>query len=37
VANVDRWSRQVCTVCHIDKVEHNVPLACDACHQMDPW
>jgi hypothetical protein len=37
VSNIDRWSRQVCTVCHVDKVEHNAPLACDACHPMDPW
>jgi len=37
VAGIDRWSRQVCTVCHVDRVEHNAPLACDACHQIDPW
>ncbi|KPJ96187.1 MAG: hypothetical protein AMS18_01415 [Gemmatimonas sp. SG8_17] len=36
VAGIDKWSRQVCTVCHTDKVEHNAPLVCDACTQMSP-
>lgn len=37
VSGIDRWTREVCTVCHTDRVEHNAPLACDACHQMEPW
>ena len=34
VAGITQWSRQVCTVCHIDRVEHNAPVACDRCHEM---
>jgi hypothetical protein len=30
-----QWSRQVCTVCHSDKVEHNAPAACHLCHEME--
>jgi hypothetical protein len=30
------WSRQICTVCHTDRVEHNAPAACHLCHQMEP-
>jgi len=37
VRGVNRWSRQVCTLCHTDRVEHNAPVACDACHEVDPW
>ena len=33
---ITEWTRQVCTVCHTDRVEHNAPAACHLCHQMDP-
>jgi hypothetical protein len=36
VAGLTQWSRQVCTVCHTDRVQHNAPVACDRCHQMTP-
>jgi hypothetical protein len=36
VAGVTQWTRQVCTVCHTDKVEHNAPAACHLCHEMEP-
>ncbi|MEJ2237896.1 MAG: cytochrome c3 family protein [Gemmatimonadales bacterium] len=36
VSGIDRWTRQVCTVCHTDKVEHNAPADCHLCHEMDP-
>jgi len=36
VSGITQWSRQVCTVCHTDRVEHNAPVACDRCHQMPP-
>lgn len=36
VAGVTEWTRQVCTVCHTDKVEHNAPVACHLCHEMEP-
>ena len=32
VAGIDRWTRQVCTTCHVDRVEHNAPTACEMCH-----
>jgi nitrate/TMAO reductase-like tetraheme cytochrome c subunit len=34
VANITEWSRQVCTVCHVDKVEHNAPADCVLCHEI---
>jgi hypothetical protein len=34
VAGINRWSRQVCTVCHSDKLEHNAPVDCHLCHSM---
>jgi hypothetical protein len=34
VAFVDRWTRQVCTVCHNDRVDHNPPADCHLCHTM---
>ena len=33
---ITEWSRQVCTVCHADRVEHNAPAACELCHETDP-
>ncbi|MGD2152079.1 MAG: hypothetical protein PVG79_02350, partial [Gemmatimonadales bacterium] len=33
-AFITEWTRQVCTVCHADKVEHNAPAACHLCHTM---
>jgi hypothetical protein len=35
-AGLTRWTRQVCTVCHTDKVEHNAPADCHLCHEMAP-
>jgi nitrate/TMAO reductase-like tetraheme cytochrome c subunit len=32
VAGITEWTRQVCTVCHADKVEHNAPADCTLCH-----
>jgi nitrate/TMAO reductase-like tetraheme cytochrome c subunit len=34
VAGLTKWSRQVCTVCHTDRVQHNAPVACDLCHEV---
>jgi nitrate/TMAO reductase-like tetraheme cytochrome c subunit len=34
VQGVTRWSREVCTVCHVDKVEHNAPVECITCHEI---
>jgi nitrate/TMAO reductase-like tetraheme cytochrome c subunit len=34
VTGITQWSRQVCTVCHTDRVDHNAPVACDRCHEM---
>jgi nitrate/TMAO reductase-like tetraheme cytochrome c subunit len=36
VAGVTKWSRQVCTICHQDKVEHNAPVDCVLCHDIPP-
>ncbi len=36
VEGLDRWSRQICTTCHVDRTEHNAPVACDVCHQLPP-
>ncbi|MEJ2312382.1 MAG: NapC/NirT family cytochrome c [Gemmatimonadales bacterium] len=33
---IDRWTRQVCLVCHTDMVDHNAPDECADCHQMPP-
>jgi nitrate/TMAO reductase-like tetraheme cytochrome c subunit len=37
VAGITAVSRQVCTVCHVDRVDHNAPLSCDQCHDVKPW
>jgi nitrate/TMAO reductase-like tetraheme cytochrome c subunit len=34
VQGITRWSREVCTVCHVDRVEHNAPAECVTCHGM---
>ena len=31
---IDRWTRQVCLVCHSDMVDHEAPDPCADCHQM---
>jgi len=31
---VNAWSRNVCTVCHADRVDHNAPVACEMCHEV---
>jgi hypothetical protein len=36
VSGVTEWSRQVCTVCHNDRVEHNAPANCILCHDITP-
>lgn len=36
VQGVRRWSREVCTVCHADRVEHNAPVNCVQCHGIPP-
>ncbi len=36
VEGVSEWSRNVCTVCHADRVEHNAPVACEMCHEVPP-
>jgi nitrate/TMAO reductase-like tetraheme cytochrome c subunit len=33
-AFIKEWTRQVCTVCHADMVEHNAPADCQLCHSM---
>ncbi len=33
-AGITAWTRQVCTVCHADKLEHNAPAECHLCHSM---
>ncbi len=37
VAGITAVSRQVCTVCHVDRVDHNAPVSCDQCHDVKPW
>jgi hypothetical protein len=37
VAGITSVSRQVCTVCHLDRVDHNAPVSCDECHDVKPW
>jgi hypothetical protein len=34
VENLTRWSREVCTVCHVDMVDHEAPQPCESCHVM---
>ncbi len=34
VAGITEWTREVCTVCHADRVEHNAPAACQLCHDV---
>jgi len=34
IANLTTWTRQVCTVCHTDKVDHEAPQPCESCHVM---
>jgi nitrate/TMAO reductase-like tetraheme cytochrome c subunit len=36
VVGVNAWSRQVCTTCHVDKVDHNAPADCVLCHDIPP-
>lgn len=36
VYGLDSWSRNVCTVCHEDRVDHYAPNECVACHQQPP-
>ncbi|MDP2470394.1 MAG: cytochrome c3 family protein [Candidatus Palauibacterales bacterium] len=36
VAGIDSWSRNVCTVCHDDRVDHYAPNDCVACHPQPP-
>jgi predicted CXXCH cytochrome family protein len=36
VSGLDSWSRNVCTVCHEDRVDHYAPNECVACHQQPP-
>ena len=36
VAGIDRWTRDVCTVCHADRVDHYAPNPCVACHPQPP-
>ena len=34
VAGLTEWSREVCTVCHVDRTDHHAPQQCDDCHQV---
>jgi len=34
VPGLTHWTRQVCTVCHADKTEHNPGKACNVCHRV---
>jgi nitrate/TMAO reductase-like tetraheme cytochrome c subunit len=36
VPHITRWTRQVCTACHADKVNHYPSRACDVCHKVPP-
>jgi len=31
---LDRWTREVCTVCHVDRTDHFPDQACQVCHQI---
>jgi nitrate/TMAO reductase-like tetraheme cytochrome c subunit len=33
---ITEWSRQVCTICHVNRVDHNAPVACHLCHEIAP-
>ena len=33
---ITKWTRQVCTTCHVDLVEHNAPVDCVMCHEIAP-
>ncbi len=33
---INEWTRQVCTVCHVDRTEHNAPADCVLCHDILP-
>jgi hypothetical protein len=36
-ANLNRWSRQICTSCHVEKATgHNPGKACETCHKVPP-
>jgi nitrate/TMAO reductase-like tetraheme cytochrome c subunit len=34
VEGITTWSRQVCTVCHTDRMDHNAPVSCELCHDV---
>ena len=34
IEGVNEWSRNVCAVCHADRVDHNAPVACEMCHEV---
>jgi nitrate/TMAO reductase-like tetraheme cytochrome c subunit len=36
VPHVNRWTRQVCTSCHVAQVTHYAAQACDVCHKVPP-
>jgi hypothetical protein len=36
VPHITRWTRQVCTACHADKINHYPSRACDVCHKVPP-
>lgn len=36
VQRITEWSREVCTVCHTDRTEHNQGIRCERCHQVPP-
>jgi hypothetical protein len=36
LAGITEWSREVCTVCHVDRVDHNAPMKCENCHRIPP-
>lgn len=36
VPHINRWTRQVCTTCHADKVQHYPGRACEVCHKVPP-
>ncbi len=31
---LSEWTREICTVCHQDKTNHNAPARCEDCHRM---
>jgi hypothetical protein len=33
-SGITEWSRQVCSVCHADRVDHYAPNECVTCHKM---